>query len=107
MHMVAHDTKQIIVFQTIFLYFLKIQVMCLILFVDSQTSIKQLGCANTYFKYCMTNKIQYKAVVIHENSQEMIRQKQICLQDVPNFLLGTLSHFLTFSCYKRPKSLSQ
>ena len=47
MHMVTHDTKQIIVFQKFFKYFLKIQVMCLILIVDSQTSIKQLGCANT------------------------------------------------------------
>ena len=46
--------------------------MCLILIVDFQTSIKQLGCANTYFKYCMTNKIQYEAVVIHESLQEMI-----------------------------------
>ena len=41
----------------------------------------------------MTNKIQYEAVVIHECLQEMIRQKQICLHDVPNFLLGTSSHF--------------
>ena len=36
------------------------------LIVDSQASIKQLRCANTYFKYCMTNKIQNEAVVIHE-----------------------------------------
>ena len=71
--------------------------MCLILIVDSQISIKQLGCTNTYFKYCMTNKIQYEAVVIHDSLQEMIRQKQICLHDVPNFLLGTSSHFLFFS----------
>ena len=70
--------------------------MCQILIVDSQTSIKQLGCANTYFKYCMTNKIQYEAVVIHEILQEMIRQKQICSRDVPNFLLGIASHFLFF-----------
>ena len=40
--------------------------MCLILIVDSQTLIKQLGCANAHFKYCMTNKIQHKAVVIHK-----------------------------------------
>ena len=71
--------------------------MCLIVIVDSQTSIKQLGYANTYFRYCMTNKIQYKAVVIHKSLQEMIREKQICLHDVPNFLLGTSSHFLFFS----------
>ena len=45
----------------------------------------------------MTNKIQYEAVVIHESLQEMIRQKQICLHDVSNFLLGTSSHFLIFS----------
>ena len=70
--------------------------MCLILIIDSQTQIKQLGCANTYFKYCMTNKIQYEAVIIHESLQE-IRQKQICLHDVPNFLLDTSFHFLFFS----------
>ena len=86
MHMVAQDTKQIILSQTNFKYFLKIQVMCLILIVDSQNLIKQLGYANTYCKYCMTNKIQYEAVVIHESLQEMIRQKQICLHDMPNFL---------------------
>ena len=45
----------------------------------------------------MTNKIQYEAVVIHESLQEMIRQKQICLHNVPNFLLGTSSYFLFFS----------
>ena len=36
MHMVAHDTKQIIVFSDKFLIVLKNQVMCLILIVDSQ-----------------------------------------------------------------------
>ena len=45
----------------------------------------------------MTNKIQYEAGVILESLQEMIRQKQICLHDVPNFQLGTSSHFLFFS----------
>ena len=37
MHMVAHDTKQIIVFQTSLYLFLKIQMMSLILIADSQT----------------------------------------------------------------------
>ena len=45
----------------------------------------------------MTNKIQYEAVVIHESLQDMIRQKQVCLHNVPNFLLGTSSYFLFFS----------
>ena len=80
--------------------------MCLILIVNSQTSIKQLGCANTYFKYCMTNKIQYGAVVIREILQEMIRQKQICLRDVPNFLLGISSHFYFFLLKTSKKLIS-
>ena len=50
-----------------------------------------------YLKYCMTNKIQYEAVVIHEILQDMIRQKHVCSQDVSSFLLGTSSHFLIFS----------
>ena len=41
----------------------------------------------------MTNKIQCEAIVIHQSIQGMIRQKQICLHDVPNVLLGTSSHF--------------
>ena len=45
----------------------------------------------------MTNKIQYEPVVIHEILQEIIRQKHVCLHDVPNYLLGTSSHFLFFS----------
>ena len=45
----------------------------------------------------MTNKIQYEAVVIHKILQEMIRQKHVCSHDVPNFLLGTSSHFLILS----------
>ena len=40
MHMVAYDTKQIMVFQTSFKSIIKIQVMCLILIVDSQNSTK-------------------------------------------------------------------
>ena len=53
----------------------------------------------------MSNKIQYEAVVIHESLQEMIRQKQICLHDVPNFLLDTSSHCLIFLLLKTSKKL--
>ena len=45
----------------------------------------------------MTNEIQYEAVVIHEILQKMIRQKHVCSHDVPDYLLGTSSHFLSFS----------
>ena len=45
----------------------------------------------------MTDKIQYEEVVFHEILQEMIRQKHVCSHNVPNFLLGTSSHFLFFS----------
>ena len=45
----------------------------------------------------MTNKIQYEAGVISGILQEMIRQKQICSHDVPDFLLGTSSHLLKTS----------
>ena len=55
----------------------------------------------------MTYKIQSETVVIHESLQEMVSQKQICLHDVPNFLLRTSSHFLFFSYQQRPNSLSQ
>ena len=41
----------------------------------------------------MTYKIQSETVVIHKSLQEIVRQKQICLHDVPNFLLRTSSYF--------------
>ena len=73
--------------------------------VDSQSSIKQLRCANTYFKYCMTNKIQYEAVVIHEilTGDDQAKTNTVCLHDVPNFLLGSSSHFFIFFLLKTSK----
>ena len=49
----------------------------------------------------MTSKIQCEAIVIHQSLQEMIRQKQISLHDVPNVLLGISSHFLLLYFLKK------